>query len=238
MKRVFSVSVILLFLMTLAKPLCTLLAYMTSTQLEFRNIPAFVITAAALSVLSPLLLYLFHIRPGRFISVLIPVLLPLSVLNTLFFLFRWEGCYYLLPAWCGGCFALSFRSAVSKTAKSVSVVLTASLLVLLTCAVILVFPFIGLSEDTVVKTVPSPDGTMAAEVVDNNQGALGGATFVNLRYPLQTIDLGFAAFSKSPTRIYEGEWGEADTMQVVWKDADTVEINGTEYSVTTAGQAY
>ena len=121
MKRVFSVSVILLFLMTLAKPLCTLLARMTSTQLEFRNIPAFVITAAALSVLSTLLLYLFHTRPNRFISVLILVMLPLSVLNTLFFLFRWEGCILLLPVWCGGCFALAFRSGISKTVRSVSV---------------------------------------------------------------------------------------------------------------------
>ena len=53
----------------------------------------------------------------------------------------------------------------------------------------------NLSSNTVVKTVKSPDCSYYAEVIDNDQGALGGATYVNI-YENKVYFFGFFAVQK------------------------------------------
>lgn len=80
----------------------------------------------------------------------------------------------------------------------------------------------GMSVDTVVMTLESPDGTYVAHVIDNDQGALGGATIVKVQKT--------KGFKKS-RRIYIGEWGEHRTMDIYWKDDRCLVINGVEYPI-------
>lgn len=84
--------------------------------------------------------------------------------------------------------------------------------------------FLGITCNTVVRTVPSPQNTYVAEVIDSNQGALGGDTFVEVRKTASANVLFFTAQSRS-VRVYEGEWGELETMETVWVDENTLLVN-------------
>ena len=80
----------------------------------------------------------------------------------------------------------------------------------------------NIGTKTVVQTLPSPDGTYEARVIDVDEGALGGSTIVEVERN------GWLA---RPKRIYLGEWGEYETMEIYWKNDDCLVINGKEYSV-------
>lgn len=84
--------------------------------------------------------------------------------------------------------------------------------------------FLGITCNTVVRTVPSPQNTHVAEVIDSNQGALGGDTLVEVRKNVSANVLFFTVKSH-PVRVYEGEWGEFETMEIVWLDENTLLVN-------------
>ena len=80
----------------------------------------------------------------------------------------------------------------------------------------------NIGQKTVVQVLPSPDGTYEARVIDVDQGALGGDTVVEVERK---------GFLTRPKRIYIGEWGEWETMEIYWKDETTLVINGVWYDV-------
>jgi hypothetical protein len=75
---------------------------------------------------------------------------------------------------------------------------------------------------TVMQTLPSPGGTHEARVIDVDEGALGGSTIVEVERN---------GWRARPKRVYVGEWGEYETMEIYWKNDDCLVINGKEYSV-------
>ena len=98
---------------------------------------------------------------------------------------------------------------------------------------LMVLPFLlfvlalgGMSENTVVKTVETPDGAYFAQVIDNNQGALGGATLVEV-YENKKV---WGRYKKVE-RVYSGKWGESHTMEIYWKDEYCLVINSVEYPI-------
>lgn len=88
------------------------------------------------------------------------------------------------------------------------------------------FPF---GRDTVVHTLPSPDGTQTAQVIASSDGALGGDTFVILQES-GGVNAGFFSIRPQPRLIYQGEWGEFEMMTLSWADDTHLLINGTSYS--------
>lgn len=101
-------------------------------------------------------------------------------------------------------------------------------LVLMMCLPFLLFllSLRGISENTVVMTQESPEGTYFVQVIDSDQGALGGATLVEV-YENRKI---FGRYKKVE-RVYMGEWGEWQTMNIYWKDEHCLVINDREYRV-------
>ncbi len=96
------------------------------------------------------------------------------------------------------------------------------------CAVMLVLSFSSfMREDTEVYRVASPDRSRYAMVVESDQGALGGATYVYVMDAPGKI----LGFSGGTERIYSGRWGEAEHMQIAWRDNGVLIINGEEYPV-------
>lgn len=91
-----------------------------------------------------------------------------------------------------------------------------------------------IGETTVVERVISPDGTKYAEILDDDQGALGGNTYVSVR---RNIDGGVLIFrwKALPTYVYQGKWGEFQDMKLEWKDDDTLLIDGKEYGINGSG---
>lgn len=100
-------------------------------------------------------------------------------------------------------------------------ILGAVIVVLLGIALFFALLFENIGQNTVVRVLPSPDGTFEARVIDSDQGAMGGATIVEVEKK---------GWSK-PKRIYTGPWGTYETMEIYWKDEDTLVINGKEYRV-------
>lgn len=91
----------------------------------------------------------------------------------------------------------------------------------------LVFDDFG-SENTV-KTVESPSGEYYAEVIDCNEGALGGSTFVEIHKNEEDSRPFFFGKEEKSKRVYSGRWGEFENMEIYWKDDNTLVINSKEY---------
>lgn len=88
------------------------------------------------------------------------------------------------------------------------------------------FPF---GRDTVVHTLPSPDGAREAHVIASSQGALGGDTLVVLQ-DAGGIDAGLFTLRPRARTVYLGEWGEFDTLALSWADDTRLLIDGVPYS--------
>ena len=101
-----------------------------------------------------------------------------------------------------------------------------ALLLLLLPFVLFVLSLRGLSQNTVVQTLDSPNGTYFAQVIDSDQGAMGGATIVEV-YQSNS----FLGRHKKVDRVYTGRYGEYKTMEIYWKDDTCLVINGTEYPI-------
>ncbi len=85
-------------------------------------------------------------------------------------------------------------------------------------------------ENTVVKTLNSPDGTYYAQVVDSDQGAMGGDTIVNV-YKNKEIHTTVFSLTPIPDRVYTGEWRAWENMHIYWENDSCLVINSKEYNI-------
>lgn len=156
-------------------------------------------------------------------------LLPASVLNGVFLLLQRGGIVPLLLFLvtvfsCGILTVLTQKSRALQTASLASAgVFVVPLLVLS----IFTMLFGGIAEDTVVRRLPSPDGSSCAEIIDNDQGALGGSTYVEVCPQGLSGGLGV----RVAKRVYCGRWGEFNDMELRWIDEACLEINGKAYQI-------
>ncbi len=95
-------------------------------------------------------------------------------------------------------------------------------------------PFMMLLKDfgkvTVVKSVLSPDQKYEAQLIDIDQGALGGATEIQVVKHRKNRDCLFY-IEKPPMEIYSTGWGAADDLDIDWMDENTLLINGIQYPI-------
>lgn len=93
------------------------------------------------------------------------------------------------------------------------------------------FSLFPIGQTTVIQTLPSPEGTHYAELIDDDQGALGGATVVNVYTPSAKIDLFFLQISKDPQQVYYGDWGKFENMKLEWESETVLLINGAPHEI-------
>ena len=103
------------------------------------------------------------------------------------------------------------------------------------CGFDLIFGSIG--KMTVVQEVPSPDGAYSAQLIDDDQGALGGSTQVRIVKP-DRFTLLVGGIRPKTKIIYRAPWGEFETIDLVWVDEHTVLIHGKAYLVGTMEAEY
>ena len=109
--------------------------------------------------------------------------------------------------------------------------------ILLLFAVIVFFVMVVFSDfsvDTVVKSEMSPNAKYLAEIISNDQGALGGATKVTVTRQNHNINLFVGELKKDPKTIYVGHWGEDSGMTLQWESDETLYINGIKYIIPLA----
>lgn len=130
------------------------------------------------------------------------------------------------------CAATSKKNLKSEKAKFFSVI-TSSLLFVAFILVSFVTVFFGnFVVKTVVETIDSPSGEYYAEIVDSDQGVLGGSTVVYVKKS-NSLNLLILKIEKTPEKVYLGEWGEYETMDIKWADDKTLLIDSMEYKVIT-----
>ena len=113
--------------------------------------------------------------------------------------------------------------------KKVSLILTA-VMVLPACLLMMVWLWAGsLGQETVVRTLESTGGTYYAEVIDRDEGALGGHTNVNVRR--KGLDAHVFEILHRPTCVYSGPWGAHETLEIVWKSDSILVVDGVEHKV-------
>jgi hypothetical protein len=94
------------------------------------------------------------------------------------------------------------------------------------------FLFSGVSQDTIISEMTSPNGNYIAIVDESDQGAMGGDVYVTVREKSITITLGFLGklISNPKGNIkYHGEWGDRPTVKFM--NDDTLSINGKEVNI-------
>jgi len=85
----------------------------------------------------------------------------------------------------------------------------------------------SVGQNTVVKTVDSPNGTYYAQVIDSDQGALGRDTLVDV-YEHKKLNAILFTIQKKPQRVYTGDWRDYENMQIYWRNDYCLVINGSE----------
>lgn len=130
----------------------------------------------------------------------------------------------------GCCFFLTARYGKPVVMKNIALVLSLLMALPISFLGYILLIFGNLGQNTVVQTVESPSGTYYAEVIDSDQGALGGDTFVDV-HSKDRLHAVLFTIEEKPQRVYIGNWGEFETMQIHWEDDDCLVINGVEYEI-------
>ncbi len=161
------------------------------------------------------------------------LLLPMSAINGLFFIFYsdWKATLAFALICCGCSIALLFKFAYPIALKITSAILSILLILFLVFFAYIYLTIQDFGCHTVVKSITSPENTYIAEVIASDQGALGGDTLVDVRNNSKPINLLICNISKSPIRVYSGHWGEFENMKISWKDEHTLLINSKEYFI-------
>ena len=233
MKKVQFLLMWLLFILTILYPAGVLITASFGYDFELISISAFAIVIAVLSVCIVVLDGVFKNKiENKVLQILFAIISPFSLINAVFYIFEcpniWVIAGVLISAGC--CFYLTIKYGKPLALKIVA--LTLSVLMVLPIGFIsfvsLVFGNIG--QNTVIQTVESPSGKYYAQVIDSDQGALGGDTFVDV-YEKSGINAILFKIEKKPQRVYSGDWGEFENMQIHWKDDECLIINSTEYKI-------
>ncbi len=223
----------LLFVLTILYPAGVIITACLGYSFELISVSTFVIAIAALSVCTVVLdLICKNTLENNTIRILLAIITPFSLINAVFYIFEcsqiWVIASVLLSAVC--CCYLTVKYGKPLALKIVALVLSA-LMILPICFfsfIALIFGNIG--QNTVVKTVESPSGKYYAQVIDSDQGALGGDTLVDV-YQDCGINAILFKIEKKPQRVYFGDWGEFENMQILWKDDNCLVINSVEYEI-------
>jgi hypothetical protein len=83
----------------------------------------------------------------------------------------------------------------------------------------------------VVKSEISPNAIYLAEIIDSDQGALGGSTIVRIFQQNKDISILIAKLKLPPKYIYSGKWGEFNGMTLRWETDERLYINGKKYDI-------
>ena len=233
MKKVKYILMWLLFILTILYPSGVLITAGFGYDFELISISAFAIIIAVLSVGLVVFNCVYkNTLENKALHILFAIISPLSLINAVFYIFEcpniWVIVSLLISSGC--CFYLTIKYGKPLAFKIITLILSA-LMILPIGFISLVFLIFGnIGQNTVVQTIESPGGKYYAQVIDSDQGALGGDTLVDV-YEKSGINAIIFKIEKKPQRVYSGDWGEYENLEIHWKDDECLIINSTEYKI-------
>ena len=167
-------------------------------------------------------------------SVLSCLLVPASVVHaavwTVGFARVWLAALLSL-LWVVLSMILMIRNVKPLGAK-LAVMVTSVILLLPVLFIMVLLPFVSsIGYRAVMRSVTSPDRNYRAEIIDVNEGALGGDTIVEVYDSRKQFDGILFLFQKEPQVVYHGDWGKFETMKLEWESEQVLKINGRPYEV-------
>lgn len=232
MKKINSILIYLLFALTIILPVGTLATVCFGYRFELASITAFAVVIAVLSVCAVVLNRVYPLETdNKAIRIILSVIAPISLINSALFMLESHQISVIvsvsISAVC--CSLLTVKHGKSDALKTTVLSLSALMALPVALFGLFILVFGNFGKNTVVKTVVSPNEKYYAQVIESDQGALGGDTFVDV------CNNGFDAIvfqiNKKPQRVYKGGWGESEEMQIYWKDDSCLIINSTEYNI-------
>lgn len=233
MKKTIFVLICVLFVMTILYPAGVLITNSCGYDLELISVSAFVIAIAVLSVGIVVLDRVFkNALENKKIQILLAIMSPLSLISSVFYIFECPQIQVvtsvLISAGC--CCFLTIKHGKPMALKIAALILSAIMVLPMSSLTFFVLLFGNIGHNTVVQTVESPNGEYYAQVIDSDQGALGGDTLVDV-YKKGGINLILFKIEPKPQRVYWGNWGEFRDMKIHWKDDECLVINSAEYEI-------
>lgn len=233
MKKAISILMCLLFGLTILYPAGVIITACIGYNFELISVSAFAIALAALSVCVIVLdLICKNTLENKVMQILLAITTSLSLFNAVFYIFEcpqiWVIASVLLSAGC--CCYLTVKYGKPLPLKIITLILSALMVLPIGFFSFIALIFGNIGQNTVVQTVESPSGKYYAQVIDSDQGALGGDTLVDV-YQDCGINAILFKIEKKPQRVYFGDWGEFENMQIHWKDDNCLVINSVEYEI-------
>lgn len=233
MKKTLSILICLLFALTILYPVGVIVTACLGYRFELMSVSAFAIAIFALSVC---IVILDRIRKStldnKAIQIICAIITPLSLVNAVLYIFEcphfWVIASVSLSAGC--CCYLTVQYGKPFSLRIITLILSALMILPIGFFSFIAQIFGNIGQNTVVKTVVSPSGKYYAQVIDSDQGALGGDTLVDV-YQECGINAFLFQIKTKPQRVYIGDWGEFDNMQIHWKNENCLIINSVEYEI-------
>ena len=85
------------------------------------------------------------------------------------------------------------------------------------------------ATETPIRIRLSPDGRYCAEVLDHDEGALGGSTGLYVYRIPGTFSVGSFSFRRDYEEVARGDWNTFESLQ--WQDETHVVYNGRVYEI-------
>lgn len=169
---------------------------------------------------------------NRAAEVLAAIISPLSMVCAVVSIFHCQSVLTIATSfiYLGCCFIITLLGGRPPVLKIIDLILSALVALPVGFLLFLVLIFGNFGQNTVVQTVESPNGQYYAQVIDSDQGGLGGDTLVDV-YENKGIDLIVLKIRKKPQRVYRGDWGEFKNMEIYWKDDTCLVIDSVEYEI-------
>ncbi len=217
-------------------PLCSLLALFSSYSFSLWNYNSYAVLALLVSFIAAVAVLSRTAKSRKDIplkSRIVIILLPLLVI------INWI-CYIVLASFktivlcmpaCFICTLIYMLKHIKHKGWKIALAILYILILVPVCFILLLCLLFGnFGSRTVTETVYSPDGKYRAEVINNDMGALGGSTLVNV-YNEQVLELYIIKISEKPQCIYEGAWNEYNDIKIIWTDNRTVLVNGKRHQL-------
>ena len=233
MRKVIFVLLCLLFVLTMLFPVGALVSAFFGYTFELTSVLAVSAVIAVISVFTVISGIISKDKIfNKGIIILSYILFPLSFINAVIYIFEsgelLVAICMIVSAVC--CFFIMIRNIMSKVSKIIVSVLFSLMSAFVIFFAFIVLTFGNIGQNTVIKSIDSPSGNLYAQVIDSDQGALGGDTLVNV-YEKREIDTFIFKLKDKPQRVYLGEWREYESMNISWKDDKCLVINSVEYEI-------
>lgn len=232
MKKAATVLSCLLFALTIFFPAGVLVSGYFGCAFELINHYAFAVITAILSVCTVRFITAQDSMESKMVRVLLAIITPFSLFNALLYISACGKIGVITSVFvsAGCCCFLTVQYGKPAALKVIALVLSALMVLPVGLSSFAALIFENFGQDSVAQIVESPSGKYYAEVIVNDQGALGGNTFVYVNEKSE-IDCIMFKIKKGAQNVYSGNWTSHINMEIYWKDEQCLVINAVEYAI-------